>query len=945
MNWSLFGRLRGRANPRQSSAARSSAGQPRSRLRRGIRLEQLEGRALLAFGDLPFGAMPDDTGEYMLGDVRVNVVFMESDGSMTKADGSPADNGTITFRLPSNPTVPINYNYTPENWSNWTPADLANLRTKISSGLAWWQQTLQNRFPKAPDDALNFSVDWTYADNPVHTAYEPIARISDDFSQWTYDFLRQVGFAHAGGVSPDIRAFNNFTRQQTNSDWAFTIFVVNDLNDPNDRFSQYTGLGSFSQAFAFAGGQFMVVPASRPFETFAHETGHMFWGLDEYLDVDMIFNPTTQQWEPGQIPDEYARSRGYYNTPNLNAADNPAAGFVQEDSIMSNGLPMQRARDNHTSSRWTLEMVGWKDADNDGIMDVLDVPLELTGSGQYDISTGIYYFNGSTRVRTLPNQNPAGLRNDITLNQIRAIEYSVDGGVTWQRHAQTFPTRTYESAISINFPVPDGQTTVKIRTLDTRTGVKSNDFVGVTDGPAPASPGVSGFVFQDDDRDGFWDTSEPPLPDYGIKVLDESEQPLDLLKFIDPDLSEPNATLGGDGATLSAVGFDTGSSKSVIATFTNLALSADLVFGTTNNVNQSVATWNENRKLRIEFADLQSNVSLLAYGGGAGATFARFEAWSAGGTLLERITTGALSPNSDVLLAFNRPSADISYVLAYGHANTSVILDSLEWGPASSATSDTLGAYSLNSLPDGTYTLKMNRESPSHHFSTPSPDGTAVITIAGGMSNGAVNFGIYIETEGTGFHNFIDPLDVDGDTFLSPSDAILIINWLNANPGISELPADGDSTGIGYVDVDNDGFCSTSDAIIVINELNAITPGSHGGGGGGEGENVQESPEGETAASLASVQAAAESADEQGERSGPPRNAAEYFAQNPIHFDDIPGTNLPCSCAQCLVVQEGPAAGQGQLQSTLDSIAADISLAAQDELPRIARRLLTTKCE
>ena len=597
-------------------------------MRRGIRLEHLEGRALLAFGDLPFGAMPDDTGEYMLGDVRVNVVFMESDATMLKADGSPADSGTITFRLPSNPTAPFNYNYTPENWSSWTPSALADLRGKISGGLSWWQQTLAARFPRAPANSLNFSVDWTYADSPVHTAYEPIARISDDFAHWTYDFLKQVGFdqhAETSGFSPDIRAFNNFTRQQTNSDWAFTIFVVNDLFDPNDRFSQFTGLGSFSQAFAFAGGQFMVVPASRPFETFAHETGHMFWGLDEYLDVDMVWNPTTQQWEQGQTPDEYARSRGYYNTPNNNAADNPTAGFVQEDSIMTNGLPMQRARDNHTSSRWTLEMVGWKDADNDGLMDVLDVPLHLAGSGQYDINTGIYYFNGSTIVRTLPNLNPSGLKNDITLNQIRAIEYSVDDGLTWLRHPQTFETRTYASPISINFPVPDGGTTVKIRTLDTRTGVRSNEFVGVTDGPAPASPGVSGFVFEDDDRDGAWDTSELPLPDQGIAVLDEFGNELDLQEVVDPDLVDLTEVLTGDGATLTAVGFDTGSSKNVIAAFTNVG---GHVFGTTNNLNQTVTTWNEARKLRVDFASLQSTVSLVAFGGSAGQTFARFEAWA-----------------------------------------------------------------------------------------------------------------------------------------------------------------------------------------------------------------------------------------------------------------------------------------------------------------------------
>ena len=43
-------------------------------------LESLEARRLLT--GLPFGAAADDTGEYMLGDVLVTAVLLESDGSL-----------------------------------------------------------------------------------------------------------------------------------------------------------------------------------------------------------------------------------------------------------------------------------------------------------------------------------------------------------------------------------------------------------------------------------------------------------------------------------------------------------------------------------------------------------------------------------------------------------------------------------------------------------------------------------------------------------------------------------------------------------------------------------------------------------------------------------------------------------------------------------------------
>ncbi len=46
----------------------------------------------------------------------------------------------------------------------------------------------------------------------------------------------------------------------------------------------------------------------------------MFWARDEYAGG-------------GSSADR----RGYYNTQNLNAADNPAQGFVQQPSIMATG--------------------------------------------------------------------------------------------------------------------------------------------------------------------------------------------------------------------------------------------------------------------------------------------------------------------------------------------------------------------------------------------------------------------------------------------------------------------------------------------------------------------------------------------------------------------------------------------------------------------------------
>ena len=78
---------------------------PRNRARRSF-LERLEDRNLLT--GMPYGALPDDTAEYMLGDVYVNVVLMESDSGL-----APFDTST----------------------ENWMAAEISSVKSNIAAGL------------------------------------------------------------------------------------------------------------------------------------------------------------------------------------------------------------------------------------------------------------------------------------------------------------------------------------------------------------------------------------------------------------------------------------------------------------------------------------------------------------------------------------------------------------------------------------------------------------------------------------------------------------------------------------------------------------------------------------------------------------------------------------------------------------------------------------------
>lgn len=949
----------------------------RQRRPRRLQVEPLEGRNLLAA--LPFGAMPDDTGEYMLGDVHVTVVLMESNNAI--------DNGTINY-VDTDPNTGGNQsaqiNYTPENWTTDT---IGAVKANVLTGLNWWKDTL-DALPTVRDGLLNFTVDWTYADTPVATGYEPIARISNDFSLWIYDFLNKVGFTQTGNFSSDIRAYNNSRREATGSDWAFTIFVVNNAADSDKFFTQIingsgTTFGSFGQAFSFAGGRFMIVPASRPASTFAHETGHMFWAFDEYDGSSA----------------GYLSRRGYYNTQNYNHINNPTPGFVHASSIMSNGASLDAAYAGHTSSTSSLETIGWRDTDNDGIFDVLDVPFKLSGIGRYTAGTGLYRFTGSASVATLPNQNTSGLQNDITINQLRVVEVSIDNG-PWTT-VQTLPPRTYQTAIDVSFAVPGGPHTVKLRVADTRTGVTSQVFTGDTGAPSQTgSPGIGGFVFRDDDGDGAWDANEPPLVDFGLDVVDQGDTPIDLRRNIEPSAFAESTVLNNihPEARLSAVGGDviatneiqrlsiTGpAGGSVTPAFegvnglplvitsglpltaaqvqaslnaipalagkitvsgasggpfdvtftgplaqTNVSLitqgaasggaalgtevlvdgvpaqiiartsglfssSAGKVFTTRSvSLGQLSEKWNSSRQLKVSFNGPVGVVSIRAFGAPVVAgqsSFARLEAYNSQGVLLERFTSGAISGTVPALLSISRSASDIAYIIVRGHAGTEVVLDTLQWGPTTSATSNNLGAYSLAFLPPGTYRVKADPP-PNHTVTTP-VGGVATITVAPGQS-AAVNFGIHIQA--SQWHNLNKPLNVDNDVanVISPLDALLVINWLNAHPNQSQLPSPASPAVDGYIDVNNDGLCTPLDALIVINELNM----GSGGSGGSEGEGLMPRTAG------------SDSPRAEGETSpAAPLSAEEYYARKPIHFLEIAGTDIPCTCEQCLAQRAGQAIG------------------------------------
>jgi len=846
----------------------------RSPQRRRLFVEALETRQLLA--SVPYGAMPDDTGEYLLGDVVVTVVLMDSNSSLAPRD--------------------------PSTESNWSSQEIQDVKTKVEAGFDWWKSLLAQKSVAMAAD-LNFHVDYTYADTPVQTGYEPINRISNDFyiasasgppNGWMYDFLKQVGYTQTGDFSSDLRAYNNARRLAGTAahpgpaDWAFTIFVVNSTLDGDDAFAPG---GSFARAFSFPGGRMIIVPSGRPAYTYTHEMAHQFWGLDEYSGSNHL-----------------AR-RGYYNSQNSNAA---RAGYTQEPSIMTSADLLLAAWETpQLQSTATLEILGWRDSDSDGIFDVLDVPFELTGTGYYDPSAGKYHFQGESRVRTLPNLNTSGLMNDITINEITRAEYRINGGV-WQTAASYGASSV---TLNLEFAVPPTATTVEIRTIDAvipgsgGTGASSPIFqADLTKPNATTESGINGFVWNDLDGDGVFETGEPGLPGWTLQLVNAGGQVLPLLAGYDPDSYAEGTLLNSanPAVTLSALGF--GTDGSVGALTSSIRSTGSRVFGVNDSAIDSwTTTWDgTNRNLRMRFASPVNHVSLDAIGNSAG-DYGRLEAYDANDNLLARYTTDPLTSGQVETMSIDRATAEIAYVKAKGHAGSDVLLDNLKYGAEPTTKAGTFGEYALNYLPAGTYTVRAIP--PTSFMPTGALPADKTITVSAGEVR--QHFDFAARGVNNPWQNAGNQFDVNNDTFVSPIDALFVINDLNGN-GSRQLP----SPGIGpqsappFLDVNGDGFVAPVDALLVINRLNSGGAGESsdaasgsGAARGGSSSGSQAGPNGEDLMSV--VSQAVASAKVQEVSSGFQRfTARNRFVAEPV----VMAANQPLSAAFAATIDDALAA-------------------------------------
>ncbi len=306
------------------------------------------------------------TSEYMTGSVAVGIVLLESDG---RVDPST---------------------------ENWTSDEKQLVFSKIVAALNWWVQL-------EPRANLSFIYD-EHCFEPLPTGVEPITRPYADQRYWIADAMGTLGY-NASSYFTRVRDYNNSLREIYQTDWAFTIFVVDSSADRDNCFDG----GYF--AYAYLGGPFLVMTygnngygSQHMDATAAHEVGHIFYALDQYYGA---CQPCT-------------RRSGYLYVENQNSQYGSC--LSNENSIMRSLIYpfVMGAIDPYAAGQ-----IGWRDSDGDNILDPLDTELPLS----IDLVTrdgSEVTVSGTAQIVPYPSASP--YHTSVTTNRLVGVQYRFGGG-------------------------------------------------------------------------------------------------------------------------------------------------------------------------------------------------------------------------------------------------------------------------------------------------------------------------------------------------------------------------------------------------------------------------------------------------------------------------------------------------------------------------------------
>jgi hypothetical protein len=360
------------------------------------------------------------TSEFFIGRVAVGVLFPESDGTVDPST------------------------------ENWTAEERQAARSEIAAALDWWAA----REPRAN---LSFVYDEDAAE-PVATSYEPINHPHAEEHLWISEVMEKKGQT-GSTYFEQVYAYNNALRERYDTDWAFTVFVVDSSEDEDDLFPD----GYF--AYAYTGGPFTVLTVGNAGygvanmdAVAAHEIGHIFRALDQYAGAERSCTDRA----------------GYLAVENQNSdfgdctSDQPSIMRAHVEPFAAGALdPYARGQ------------VGWRDSDGDGILDPVDttIALDVVETVTDTIQTSVYTFTAA--LQEVPYPSPA--LPSVTINTLETVEYRVDGDDWRPAHAIDGAFDSYAETIRFTTdPLPTGELDVEVRVTDSAGNIHTETLATIS---------------------------------------------------------------------------------------------------------------------------------------------------------------------------------------------------------------------------------------------------------------------------------------------------------------------------------------------------------------------------------------------------------------------------------------------------------------------------------
>jgi hypothetical protein len=411
------------------------------------------------------------TVTYMMGDVGVSLLFMESDST------GP---GTCKDQLGE-----------PIRVEDWTSTELALGTARIAQGFL--------RLVSLAPAGANLA--FTLQDTVLSTTVEPIQAGTSN-PKWFDDAMNALDVPGDPLYYNRMWYLNNRCRAQLGWDWWFTAYVARDVCDADRNFNSGLPCGG---AFWIGGPGIWVsylCGTDKPNNLLLippHETGHVFGAPDEYGVAWSCSDTTNCHGAFG-----YLRER---NGNCVNCPDNP-----EEVSCLMRGMPYE-----FTICPFTRAHLGWRDTDGDGICDPIDNPRSNMSMRVGDIDSvrvgdWVDIHEGGTCVRRLAATERNTDQGQMLWDGIDDVGngHTPGTGYFWRRlegnlHADTLivdtqaPTISPDLLISHGFaPPPYRHTeswvsgsghTVRLGPGDRNLGHGRGD----TDTPGRVLPGHSGF--------------------------------------------------------------------------------------------------------------------------------------------------------------------------------------------------------------------------------------------------------------------------------------------------------------------------------------------------------------------------------------------------------------------------------------------------------------------